>query len=197
MRVHSTKEVVRSSFVATAIFALLASAFAAPEASLTPAQSKRAEAAKLAFDRGDYREAEQAYERLLIEAPNNLYALSNLGVVQFYLGKLEAAAKSLQKAISVAPNDAFSHCTLGIVYYSQGRYDDAVKALTKALTMDAKSATAHNYLGIVAAQKGWHEAAQKELETAERLQPSIEVRPNVGDFLTPLEKSRIRLPSQQ
>ena len=121
------------------------------------------------FDRGNYLDAEKIYRKMLAKAPNNLYTLSNLGVVLFRAGKLKLAEETFKKAIAVAPEDGFSHCTLGIVYYSQGKYDDAVNELTKALAIDPKNATAHNYLGITASQKGWQEAAEKELVTATTL----------------------------
>jgi tetratricopeptide (TPR) repeat protein len=72
--------------------------------------------AKTAFERGDYREAERAYERILAKAPKNLLAMENLGVVRFRAGKLEAAADALLRAISAAPKDDFPHCMLGVVY---------------------------------------------------------------------------------
>jgi tetratricopeptide (TPR) repeat protein len=124
------------------------------------------------FERGNYREAEKVYERILAKAPNNLYTLSNLGVVYFRSGKLKRAEEMFKKSIAMAPEDGFSHCTLGIVYYSQQKYDEAVNELTKALAINPKNATAHNYLGITASQKGWQAAAQKELETAVTLDPT-------------------------
>ena len=127
--------------------------------------------AKEQFDKGNYRDAEKIYEKILQKAPNNLYILSNLGVVRFRAQKLKLAEESFKKAIAIAPEDAFSRCTLGIVYYSQGKFDDAVNELTKALAINPKNATAHNYLGITASQKGWQEAAQKELETAVAIDP--------------------------
>ncbi|MDQ3622183.1 MAG: tetratricopeptide repeat protein, partial [Verrucomicrobiota bacterium] len=132
----------------------------------------QAHEAKDQFDRGNYRDAERLYEKMLTKAPNNLYVLSNLGVVRFRSGKLKLAEESFKKAIAIAPDDGFSHCTLGIVYYSLGKYDEAVNALTKALAITPKNATAHNYLGITASQKGWQEAAQKELETATAIDPN-------------------------
>jgi tetratricopeptide (TPR) repeat protein len=134
-----------------------------------------AKAAKEAFERAQYRDAEKIYERMLTKAPNNVYILSNLGVVYFRNEKWKLAEESLQKAIAVAPQDTFSHCTLGIVYYQEKRYDDAINSLTRALAIDPKYAVAHNYLGITASQKGWQEAAMKELETA------IDLDPNYGD----------------
>lgn len=131
--------------------------------------------AKDNFDRGKYRAAERQYHEILAKSPNNLYSLSNLGVVLFRNGKLKAAELTLKKAITVAPKDEFSRTTLGIVYYRQSKFDDALAELTKALAINPKSATAHNYLGITASQKGWQEAAEKEMLDA------IAANPNYAD----------------
>ena len=128
--------------------------------------------AKDQFERGNYREAEKIYEKALAKAPNNLYVLSNLGVVRFRQSKYKLAEEAFKKAIAVAPEDDFSHCTLGIVSYQQQKFDDAIQSLTRALAINPKNPTAHNYLGITASQKGWQEAAQKELETAVAIDPN-------------------------
>ena len=119
--------------------------------------------AKASFDKGNYKQAEKQYQEILTKSPNNLYSLSNLGVVFFRNGKLKAAELTLKKAIAIAPRDEFTHTTLGIVYYQQSKFDDALSELTKSLAINPKSATAHNYLGITASQKGWQEAAEKEM----------------------------------
>jgi tetratricopeptide (TPR) repeat protein len=131
--------------------------------------------AKDNFDRGKYRAAEKQYQEILTKSPNNLYSLSNLGVVYFRTGKLKAAELTLKKAVALAPKDEFTHTTLGIVYYRQSKYDDAIQELTKALGINPKSAAAHNYLGITASQKGWQEAAEKEMLDA------IAVNPDYAD----------------
>jgi Flp pilus assembly protein TadD/predicted nucleic acid-binding Zn-ribbon protein len=131
--------------------------------------------AKDNFDRGKYHAAEKAYQEILAKSPNNLYSLSNLGVVYFRTGKWKAAELTLKKAITLAPKDEFSHTTLGIVYYRQSKFDDALNELTKALGINPKSAAAHNYLGITASQKGWQEAAEKEMLEA------INVNPDYAD----------------
>jgi len=141
-------------------------------ANLPDALKPIADQAKQAFERDKFPEAIKLYEKALIQAPNNLYLLSNLGVVQFRGGQLKPAEATFKKAINIAPEDAFSHCTLGIVQYSQKKYDEAVTSLTKSLAINNKNPTAHNYLGITAAQKGWMEAAQRELDTALQLDPN-------------------------
>lgn len=132
----------------------------------------QAREAKDHFERGNYREAEKVYDKSLAKAPNNLYLLSNKGVVLFRQQKYKLAEEAFKKAIAVAPEDDFSHCTLGIVFYQQGKFDDAIQSLTRALAINPKNPTAHNYLGITASQKGWQEAAQKELETATAIDPN-------------------------
>ncbi|HEY2801571.1 MAG TPA: tetratricopeptide repeat protein [Chthoniobacterales bacterium] len=131
--------------------------------------------AKRDFDHGKFRDAEKEYRRILAKNPNNLYCLSNLGVVFFRVGKLKAAEQTLKKAIAIQPKDEFTHTTLGIVYYRQSKFDDALSELTKSLAINPKSATAHNYLGITASQKGWQEAAEKEMLEA------ISDNPNYAD----------------
>jgi Flp pilus assembly protein TadD/predicted nucleic acid-binding Zn-ribbon protein len=131
--------------------------------------------AKTSFDRGKFKQAEKQYQEILTKSPNNLYSLSNLGVVFFRNGKLKAAELTLKKAIAIAPKDEFAHTTLGIVYYEQSKFDDALSELTQSLAINPKSATAHNYLGITASQKGWQEAAEKEMLAA------LEENPNYAD----------------
>lgn len=128
--------------------------------------------AKQSFDKGKYHTAEKMYQEMLTKAPNNLYSLSNLGVVYFRSGKLKSAELTLKKAVALSPNDEFTHTTLGIVFYRQAKFDSALTELTKSLGINPKSATAHNYLGITASQKGWQEAAEKELLEAIRENPN-------------------------
>jgi Flp pilus assembly protein TadD/predicted nucleic acid-binding Zn-ribbon protein len=132
-------------------------------------------AAKEAFEHGKYRTAEKQYQEILIKAPNNLYSLSNLGVVYFRTGRFKAAELTLKKAVTISPRDEFALTTLGIVYYRQAKFDSALTELTRALAINPKSATAHNYLGITASQKGWQEAAEKELIEA------LNTNPNYAD----------------
>ncbi len=119
--------------------------------------------AKQNFEHGKYRSAEKQYQEILVKSPNNLYSLSNLGVVYFRTGRFKAAELTLKKAVAISPRDEFAHTTLGIVYYRQSKFEAALTELTKSLAINPKSATAHNYLGITASQKGWQEAAEKEL----------------------------------
>lgn len=144
----------------------------ASKASLSIELQAVADKAKVEFDAGRFKDAAKVYERLVANAPNNIYSLSNLGVAYFRGGSRKQAEETFKKVITLAPDHAFSYATLGIIYFQQGKHDDAVKALTRSLAINPKNPTAHNYLGVTAAQKGWAEAAQKEIETAIQLDPS-------------------------
>jgi len=115
------------------------------------------------FQQGNYKTAEKQYQQILAENPNNLDALSNLGVVYVRSGNLQAAESMLEKAVAIAPDNDFLLTTLGIVQYRQSKFDEAIVQLTKAIAINPKSATAHNYLGIAASQKGRQKEAEQEI----------------------------------
>src|SRR5438034_3259966 len=134
-----------------------------------------ARAAKESFEQGKYETAEEQYQEILTKSPNNLYALSNLGVVYLRSGKFPSAESALKNALTISPKEEFLHTTLGIVYYRQSRFDDALAELSHAIEINPKSATAHNYLGITASQKGRQQEAEKEILQA------IANNPDYGD----------------
>ena len=122
-----------------------------------------AAAARMNVEQGKFRTAEKQYQTVLAKDPQNLDALSNLGVVYFRTGKIGSAESTLKKALTIAPDDDFVLTTLGIVHYRQSRFDEALKELRKAIELNPNSATAHNYLGITASQKGRQQEAEKEM----------------------------------
>ena len=149
-----------------------------PTATTAPkpaAPSKLQEAERAAMnsvEQGKYRTAQRQYQQILATDPNNLGALSNLGVVYFRTGNIRAAESTLKKALAIAPNDDFVLTTLGIVHYQQSRFDDALMELRRAIDINPNSATAHNYLGITASQKGRQQEAEKEILQAIAKNPS-------------------------
>src|SRR5206468_7369787 len=91
-----------------------------------------ARAAGKNFQQGNYRAAGKQYQQILAEDPNNLDALSNLGVVYVRTGNLRSAESALKKAVGIAPDNDFLLTTLGIVEYRQSKFDDAIADLTNA-----------------------------------------------------------------
>ncbi len=131
--------------------------------------------AKEQFDRQDYLEAENTFQEALKLSPNDYFALSNYGVVEFQLGKMKEAEAALTKAADQSTESSFALTTLGIVHYRQKRSQDAEKVLRKAVAIDENDFTAHNYLGIVLAASGKGKAGESELMRA------VELNPNYAD----------------
>jgi len=149
---------------------------AAEGASALPeATHARIEEARKLFEYGRFDEAEKLYQQIVDDAPNNYFALSNLGVTQIQAHKLSAAEVALKKAISINPSDSFAATNLGIVYSKQGRFDEAIVALNEAVSVDAKDHIAWNYLGICMGEKG------SKTEAEENFKRSIAVRDDYAE----------------
>lgn len=131
--------------------------------------------AKEEFEKQDYLKAEESFREALKISPDDYFALSNLGVVEFQLGKLKEAEGILQKAVKRSTDSSFALTTIGIVFYRQDRLEDAEKALRKAVTVNQQDFTAHNYLGIVLAASGKGKAGESEIMKA------IEINPQYAD----------------
>lgn len=131
--------------------------------------------AKAEFEKQDFLHAESTFQEALKISPDDYFALSNLGVVQFQLGKMKDAEESLKKASGKSKDNSFALTTLGIVHYRQQRLPDAEVVLRKALAINQQDFTAHNYLGIVLAASGNGKAGESEIMRA------IEINPQYAD----------------
>jgi tetratricopeptide (TPR) repeat protein len=131
--------------------------------------------AKDEFDRQDYLQSENTFQEALKISPDDYFALSNIGVVEFQLGKMTEAEEFLKRASTKVTDSSFALTTLGIVHYRQQRLDDAEKVLKKAVSINQQDFTAHNYLGIVLAASGKGKAGEEEIMKA------IEINPQYAD----------------
>ena len=131
--------------------------------------------AKDEFDRQDYLQSENTFREALKISADDYFALSNIGVVEFQLGKMTEAEEYLKRASAKGTDSSFALTTLGIVHYRQQRLDEAQKVLRKAVSINAQDFTAHNYLGIVLAASGDGKAGEGEIMKA------IEINPQYAD----------------
>ncbi len=80
---------------------------------------------------GDFAAAAPAYQKAIdIEPTRNAY--SNLGVMHYYLGNLDAAIDSHANAIKLQPNDYLARSGLGDALWIAGRKDEARSEFRKA-----------------------------------------------------------------
>ena len=143
--------------------------------SLPDATRDMVDQARKLFDQGRFADAEKLYQQIVDSAPNNYFALSNLGVTQIQVSKLSAAEVALKKAIEINPKDSFAATNLGIVYCKQGRFDEAIASLQEAIASDAKDHIAENYLGICYGEKGQKDKAE------DAFKQSIAIRDDYAD----------------
>ena len=137
------------------------------------------------FARGNYAICESGYGQILDIAPNNIYAMRNLGIVELRLGKPEDAERLFQKAISTDSRDGYSHFLLGVCYYQSGLDDIALRAMQRGLLIDPNNAKAHHYAGAICIRRsemappdqrqGLRDQARKQFESV------VEIDPNFGD----------------
>jgi Flp pilus assembly protein TadD len=132
---------------------------------------KQLNEARAALALKDYDAAATKYDTVLKIEPDNLVALSNLGVIRYKQGRLDEAEENLRKAVATAPNDSSTRSLLGVIYFRKGLTEESFNELTRAVALDPRNAEAHNYLGIVLNEKGWGAAGEQEIRRAIELNP--------------------------
>lgn len=161
-----------------------------PPRAATPQTRALLNEARAAVELKDLDTAAAKYEAVLAVEPDNLQALTNLGVVRYQQGRLEQAEQLMRKAVLSAPNDSASRSLLGVIHFRRGLLEEAFSELTRAVALDPRNAEAHNYLGIVLSEKGWSAAAEQQVRRA------IELNPQYADahFNMAVIYSKLRTP---
>lgn len=105
---------------------------------------------------GDFEKAVEEYKKALELEPENIDAMSNLGVAFYNLGQLDEAIEQYTKAIELAPSDADIRSNLAAArvqkYQQSGAMDQLESALeeyTAAVELEPNLAEAHFGLGVV------------------------------------------------
>ena len=137
-----------------------------------------------------FQEARIAYERVLIDQPQNFDALHLLGVIFFQEKKTNEAVKLLLKALEINPQDAHALTNLGAAYADLKRPDSALEAYEKAISIDHNFADAHYNRGNTLSDLNRLEDAIKSYEQAISIN-SIHARAyyNRGNALKELQRT--------
>ena len=144
-------------------------------ADLLPSFANLALEAQRAYAAQRFDDAEKKYLEVLTVAPDNVYALANLGAAQMELNKLPEAETHLKRALTLDAEDAFSLSLLGLLKFRQQKLDDAFDALSRAAKLDPDNAQTQNYLGLALAQRGQRDAAEAAFRAAIQLAPGYAV----------------------
>ena len=84
---------------------------------------------------GDYANAVREYRTLLADSPDNLDAMSNLGLALYNTKNYNDATTTYRDLIQRDPNNAIAHNNLGVVLEARGLRNDAVASYRKALEL--------------------------------------------------------------
>ncbi|MBF0380936.1 MAG: tetratricopeptide repeat protein [Magnetococcales bacterium] len=99
-------------------------------------------------------EAIAYYQKSISLQPENVVALSNLGLALQVKGRLDEAIVSFKKAILYKADYAQAHHNLGVTYGQKGEYDLAASCYQKAIDINPAIYESHNNLGITLYNQG-------------------------------------------
>ena len=125
---------------------------------------------------GQLDEAIAEYEAVLEAEPENVSALTNLGVVYYQKGDLDTAIDHYVRAIGISPEDADIHSNLAAAYMQKYLTSMGTEDLERsreeyqtAVNLNPDLAEAHYGLGVVYVQTGQVDKAIESFETFQAL----------------------------
>jgi Flp pilus assembly protein TadD len=106
------------------------------------------------FQSGDFPAAENNFRKILVSEPQNVYALTNLGVTQIKLGSHEEASATLLKSLAYDYENDFTHYARGVALLHCGRMEEAGEELYEGLKINEANGPAWHTLGLLANKQG-------------------------------------------
>jgi Flp pilus assembly protein TadD len=116
-------------------------------------------------------DAEKFLKAAISLDPGYAEAHSNLGVLNYRRGTLEAAARCFERTLALTPDSAAALNNLGAVLVRLGRLDEAEALLRRAAQLEPGNADAASNLGQTLILKGRFDEARSELDRAIALKP--------------------------
>ena len=113
---------------------------------------------------GEFEQAITAFSEVLVAQPDNLAALSNLGIVYYNLGQFDQAIAQYQRALELAPGDAGILSNMAAAYVQTGQTDKALEQYQRAVELESDLAEAHFGLGVLYLQLGQKEQSIASFE---------------------------------
>ncbi|MDE2389337.1 MAG: tetratricopeptide repeat protein [Betaproteobacteria bacterium] len=106
------------------------------------------------YQKGEYAEAIDAFEKAIELKPDHYEAYSSMGVIYSILGEDELGISFISEAIKLAPSLSLLHNNLGYALLKQERNADAADAFERALQLDPQNSHARNNLKSAYKQMG-------------------------------------------
>ena len=102
------------------------------------------ERAVAALSAGDYAAAESGFQELLVQSPNDVAVLQNLGLVYARTNRLDRALAAYRRALELSPGNSNLLLNLGLAYLKQNRYADSLAAFQELVRRDPASRPARD-----------------------------------------------------
>ena len=139
--------------------------------------AQRLEGGWAAVSRGEYAEGAALLEQVLEEDPENLYALTHLGLAYQQLGRLEEALQALGAADRLDPSRssadaAYLDYYFGLAYESLERPEEALRSYERFATLRPEDPLGHARLGVLYEAAGRLEEARWHYDRAVSLDRS-------------------------
>ncbi len=105
------------------------------------------DAARRAFESGNFADAARLYERVLSSAPRQFEALARLGLIQLHSGDFEGAQSRLGEAIKIDGQSADLHFHRGSALRNLQRHEEAIASFARATALKPDHIEALNNWG--------------------------------------------------
>ena len=153
------------------------SAAKAPSTAITSAAELRVpQSARKAFDEGmtawqkrDYQQAADKFEKAVADYPQYDTAYNNLGVMYAHLGQNDKSMAAFKRAVALNDKNADADRNLARLLIRQKDYPQAEDLLKKALAVQAPDATTLTMLAITEIQDGKPDEALKDAQKVHAL----------------------------
>jgi tetratricopeptide (TPR) repeat protein len=129
------------------------------------------DAAKAAYERGNYPVAVELFQKVISADPKHKTAWIDLGRTYMVLRQTDKAVDAFKKQGELDPYDEYAFSSLGWAYTTERKYDEAATAFAKAIEINPLSQYAHAALGSMYQESHQYEKAVPELEKAVSLKP--------------------------
>ncbi len=122
--------------------------------------------------KGNWNKAQEIYQHLLKENPNNYAVLQNYGPLLAQLREYKLAKDVFQKCLKIKPNDSLLLYNYGKFLHDQKHYEKAIEYYNKSFEKNPKNAMAQYNIGNIYFAKKQFENAIDKFKKATEINPS-------------------------
>jgi len=126
------------------------------------------------FDQQKFSEALPYYQTFVAARPNDIGALTNVGVTLASIGKPQEATRVFRRVVEIAPTDTNARRNLAKALLNEDQIDAAESETNALLRLNADDAVGHDLKGRILASRGRLDDARAEFERAVQLDPRDE-----------------------